>query len=100
MVEESCAPYQGTTKGQKCKNFSNCKPVAKVTGSYFIQNDNQQVKVDDKLIQKEILRNGPVVGEFKAPNHFRYYNGGVLVDEDRPSIISSSAVQVDDTSMV
>ena len=30
---------------------------------------------------KEILRNGPVVGEFKAPKKFKYYKLGVLVDE-------------------
>ena len=34
---------------------------------------------------KEILRNGPVVGEFKAPNRFRYYDSGILIDEDKPS---------------
>jgi hypothetical protein len=30
---------------------------------------------------KEILRNGPVVGEFKAPNRFRYYSAGILIDD-------------------
>jgi hypothetical protein len=30
---------------------------------------------------KEILRNGPVVGEFKAPKKFKYYKFGVLKDE-------------------
>ena len=38
-----------------------------------------------KKIQKELLRNGVVVGEFKAPNRFRYYNKGILIDEDTPA---------------
>ena len=31
---------------------------------------------------KEMLRNGPVVGEFKAPQHFKTYIGGILVAGD------------------
>jgi len=31
---------------------------------------------------KEMLRNGPVVGEFKAPNKFRYYDKGILADDE------------------
>jgi len=34
--------------------------------------------MSDKKIMKEILRNGPVIGEFKAPNKFRYYDKGIL----------------------
>ena len=37
--------------------------------------------VNEKVIQKEILRNGAVVGEFKAPNKFKYYDKGILIDE-------------------
>jgi len=49
-------------------------------------------------IRKEILRNGPVVGEFKAPNQFRYYDGGVLIDEEKPS--GSSNVQISDDQLL
>lgn len=41
--------------------------------------------VNEKLIQKEILRNGAVVGEFKAPNKFKYYDKGILMDEQKPA---------------
>jgi Papain family cysteine protease len=30
MVSEECAPYLGVTKGQSCKNYEHCKPIAKV----------------------------------------------------------------------
>jgi hypothetical protein len=28
--------------------------------------------------------NGPVVGDFKAPNRFRYYDAGILIEDDKP----------------
>ena len=34
---------------------------------------------------KEMLRNGPVVGEFKAPQHFKTYIGGILVAGEKPA---------------
>lgn len=63
------------------------------------------MKVDEKLIQKEMLRNGPVVGEFKAPNKFRYYNNGILIDEDKPAVmrytqVSDENVQVSDENLL
>jgi C1A family cysteine protease len=38
--------------------------------------------------------NGAVVGEFKAPNKFKYYDKGVLMDEQRPGG-DSSFIQTD-----
>jgi len=55
-------------------------------------------KIDEQKIRKEILRNGPVVGEFKAPNKFRYYDKGVLVDEARPA--NSANVQLETDAKV
>ena len=55
-------------------------------------------KVNEEKIQKEILRNGAVVGEFKAPNRFRYYDKGILIDEDKPG--NSGLVQLDESMEV
>ena len=85
LVDESCAPYRGSTNGDSCKQYSKCNPVATVKNSYFLEVSNTENKVNEEKIMKEILRNGPVVGEFKAPNKFRYYDGGILVDEEKPS---------------
>jgi hypothetical protein len=62
MVSEECAPYLGVTKGQSCKNYEHCKPIAKVQttkrvgGGYGL--------VSEIEMMKEILRNGPVSIEF------------------------------------
>jgi len=79
LVSEECAPYQGHTKGDKCKNYSACKPVAKVEDSYYVEVSNTEDHVNENKIMKEMLRNGPVVGEFKAPAHFKTYESGILV---------------------
>ena len=70
------------------------------TAANFIRNVSPQLKfqtltllrllkkensVAEKKIMKEIFRNGAVVGEFKAPNRFRYYDKGILIDEDKPA---------------
>ena len=87
-MEESCAPYQGQTKANQCRSYEKCSPVAKINKSYFLQ-DTQEVQIDENKIMKEIMRNGPVVGEFKAPNKFRYYDKGILIDEDKPALSPS-----------
>jgi len=30
LVSEKCAPYKGTTKKDKCGNYTQCDPIAKV----------------------------------------------------------------------
>jgi hypothetical protein len=42
------------------------------------------------------LRNGAVVGEFKAPNKFKYYDKGILIDEPHPAGTTAD-VQLDNT---
>lgn len=81
LISEQCGPYKGTTKGDSCHHYENCEPVAKVTDSYFVQASQTEVAVDEKKIMKEMLLNGPAVGDFEAPHKFRYFDKGILVDE-------------------
>ena len=37
-----------------------------------------------------MIRNGPVVGEFKAPAKFRYYDKGILADDDQGQATTST----------
>jgi len=98
FVSEECGPYRGSTNGDSCKFYEHCSPVAKVTDSYFIQVSQKENSVDEKRIMKEIYRNGAVVGEFKAPNRFRYYDKGILIDEDKPA--SMANVQLEEGAEV
>ena len=97
LVTEECGPYRGSTNGDSCKFYEKCAPAAKVDESYFIKVSPTEEKIDEKLIMKEILRNGPVVGEFKAPNKFRYYDKGVLVDgvDDHPANAANVQLETD-----
>lgn len=85
FVSEECGPYRGSTNGDSCKFYEKCTPVAKIADSYFIETSQKENSVNEKKIMKEIFRNGAVVGEFKAPNRFRYYDKGILIDEDKPA---------------
>lgn len=67
LVDSKCAPMKWDAP---CSKFESCEPVAKVNKSYFVEYSSSQTAVDEKLIMKEILRNGPVVGEFKVPKEF------------------------------
>ena len=42
-----------------------------------------------------MLRNGVVVAEFYAPNKFKFYNSGVLTDEEKPSTINQRDAPAD-----
>lgn len=95
LVTEECAPYKASTKGAHCGEYAKCSPYANIADSYFIEVSQTQDKVDDTKIMKELLRNGAVVGEFKAPNRFRYYDKGILVDEQHPS--TAYNVQLDNS---
>jgi hypothetical protein len=66
LISEECGQYLGTTVGSPCSKFESCKPVAKIEDSYFL-GGAADVAIDEKSIQKEMLRNGVVVGEFAAP---------------------------------
>lgn len=78
LVSEECAPYQGSTAGQKCSNYEQCKPEAKVQTSYDIGGAYGQTS--EKLMMKELVRNGPFNAEFQAPGIFGTYKEG-LIDE-------------------
>lgn len=66
LVGEECGKYLGTTAGSPCSGFASCKPVARVEDSYFLGSAGE-LAIDEKTIQKELMRNGVVVGEFAAP---------------------------------
>ena len=85
LISESCGPYRSGTNGDSCKHYKSCQPVAKIENSRFLDVSSNQQKISSTSIMKEILLKGPVVGEFKAPNKFKYYDGGILVDEDKPA---------------
>jgi hypothetical protein len=95
FVSEECGPYRGTTNGDSCKFYEKCEAVAKIADSYFIETSQKENSVNEKKIMKEIFRNGAVVGEFKAPNRFRYYDKGILIDEDRPATMTNVQLEQD-----
>lgn len=76
LVSETCAPYKARTKNDKCSNYSHCPKVAKVTKSYYVGGYNYLPS--EKLIQKEMLMNGPVVTEFKCDDDFQMYQKGIM----------------------
>lgn len=96
FVTEECGPYRGTTNGDSCKYYEKCPAIAKLDNSYFIEVSQTNTQVNEAKIKKEILYNGAVVGEFKAPNRFRYYDKGILIDEDKPA--GSQLLQLDSSS--
>ena len=55
LVTEECAPYRGSTIGDRCKYYEKCSAAAKVDSSYFIQVSPSEEKVDQRKIMKEIL---------------------------------------------
>ena len=81
MVSEQCAPYIGTTLGQKCQKYSTCPPLAKVQESRYIGGYNYLPS--EKLIQKELLRNGPLITSFAAGEDFSYYKTGILTQKNK-----------------
>jgi hypothetical protein len=71
LVSEECAPYKGSTRGDKCSNYSECPPIAKVTDSYWIGKGYGDS--GEKKMMKEIIRNGAVNGELQCPKVFGMY---------------------------
>lgn len=76
LVTEECAPYKGSTKGDKCSNYAECPPVAKVTDSYWIGKGYGDS--GEKKMMKEIIRNGAVNGELQCPKIFGMYTKGIM----------------------
>lgn len=80
LVEESCAGYKASTKGQSCSKYSKCKPVAKVGATRKVGGFGLG-QVAERDIQKEILRNGPVSVEFQATRLFHTYKDGIISED-------------------
>lgn len=76
LVTEECAPYAALTKGQKCKTYSDCPGVAKVSRTYDVGGGYGQSS--ESSMMKEIIRNGALNAEFQAPNIFASYTSGLL----------------------
>ena len=79
VVSEECAPYLHQTKNDKCKNYESCKPIAMVENSYFV--GGGWGATTEKKMMKEILRNGPINGDFQAPSMFAMYKEGVFSEK-------------------
>lgn len=47
LVSEQCAPYKGTTRGDKCGNYAACPAVARVEDSYYIEVSNTEDAVNE-----------------------------------------------------
>lgn len=84
MVSEECAPYLASTKGQSCGQYSHCNPEARVSKSYDV--GGGYGKSTEKLMMKEILRNGPLNTEFQAPNIFSSYKSGLVTQDGFASL--------------
>jgi hypothetical protein len=69
LVKESCAPYEASS-GIPCSQFSSCSPVARVRKSYKLRNPSE---LD---IQREILRNGPVITDYTRPSYMAQMSSG------------------------
>lgn len=79
LVSEECAPYIHRTKGDDCKNYQQCKPISKVKKSYFV--GGGWGNTSEKKMMKEILRNGPINGDFQAPSMFSIYKEGIFSEK-------------------
>jgi len=79
MVSEECAPYQSKTRGDTCKNYETCPPVARVKQSYLV--GGGWGATSEKKMMKEILRNGPINGDFQAPSMFSVYKEGIFSEK-------------------
>ena len=76
VVDDSCIPYKGSTKGLKCGQFFYCKDEARVLKTYDVGGGYGQTS--EKAMMKEILRNGVLGSEFQAPPEFATYKSGIL----------------------
>ena len=76
MVSEECAPYLHQTKNDKCANYQHCKPLAAVENSYFV--GGGWGATTERKMMKEILRNGPINGDFQARSKFAIYKEGIF----------------------
>ena len=100
MISESCGPYKGKTKGVTCSQYEHCQPIAKVHSSYFLGGGFGQYQRASQ-IQKEILRNGPVIANMETPKYFKYYKMGTLRNDDTNLMIEQKYqefIEIDEDS--
>ena len=79
LVSEKCAPYKQSTKGASCSSYEKCPPIAKVEKSYQV--GGGWGATSEKRMMKEILRNGPINGDFQAPKIFSLYREGIFSEK-------------------
>lgn len=79
LVAEDCAPYKGRSKGDHCGSYEQCKPISKVEQSYFV--GGGWGATSERQMMKEILRNGPINGDFQAPSMFSLYKEGIFSEK-------------------
>ena len=94
LVSEECAPYQHQTKGDHCGNYATCKPISKVANSYLV--GGGWGATSERKMMKEILRNGPINGDFQAPSMFSLYKDGIFSEKGLIDLKKkTSLVQID-----
>ena len=91
LVTEDCAPYFGK-RNIPCSRYENCAPAAKVKSSYFLGGGFGQYQ-KAKQIQKEILRNGPVIANMLTPKYFKFYQTGTLKNDDTDILIEEKLIE-------
>jgi hypothetical protein len=91
LVTEDCAPYFGNKK-IPCSRYENCAPAAKVKSSYFLGGGFGQYQ-KAKQIQKELLRNGPVIANMLTPKYFKFYQTGTLKGDATDIMIEEKLIE-------
>jgi len=79
LVSEQCAPYKQVTKGDQCHHYEQCAPKAKIAQSYQV--GGGWGATSERRLMKEILRNGPINGDFQAPRIFAIYRDGIFSEK-------------------
>ena len=93
LVSEECSPYLAETGGSQCANYKACPPISTVKSSYFMNGGfGQFTRVQQ--IQKEILRNGPVISNMKAPRYFKFYKLGILKNDETNILIENKLLSI------
>ena len=74
IVEESCFPYQGSDKVSCTRERSGCKRYH-ATDYYYI--GGYYGACNDKLMQIELVQNGPIAVSFEVTKDFMAYKRGI-----------------------
>lgn len=93
---ESCAPYQASTAGDSCSNYSKCPKAVRVQKSYYI--GGSYGSSSEAAMMKEIRANGPIVADIDVPLGFSYYKSGIF-SEDHQSGEGLSETRINDMTL-